>query len=299
MHRISLILALVLLIGSTVLTPPAAAQPAPIKVVTTILNIADMIKNVGGDRVDVTALVPAGAGPEEFEPNPADAVTVNQARLYFANGLGLEEFLDKLVENAANPQLEVITLSDGLPTSTGFGQGADEGGNPHLWLDPQNAIAYVDTIQKTLSRVDPANAAVYQANAAKYTGQIKDLDASIQKQVDALPQEQRVLVTTHDAYPYFAKRYGFTYLAVISANPDADPSAQEYAELVKTVREKKVKAVFGEAGFSEQFISQLAADTGATFVGDLFTDTLSADPPTNTYLGAMKYNADTIVGALK
>jgi manganese/iron transport system substrate-binding protein len=299
MLRISLVLVLALLVGSTVSVPPASAQPESIKVVTSILNIADMIKNVGGERVDVVALVPAGDGPEDFEPSPADAVTLSKARLFFANGLGLEEFLDRLIENAGNPQLEVVTLSEGLPTVTGFGQGADEGGNPHLWLDPQNAIAYVDTIEKTLSRVDPANAAVYQANAAKYTGQLKELDASIQKQVDALPREQRVLVTTHDAYPYFAKRYGFTYLAVINASPDADPSAQEYAELVKSVKDNKVKAVFGEAGFSEQFISQLAADTGATFVGDLFTDTLSADPPTNTYLGAMKYNADTIVGALK
>jgi ABC-type Zn uptake system ZnuABC Zn-binding protein ZnuA len=219
--------------------------------------------------------------------------------VFFANGLGLEDFLDRLIESTGNPQLEVVTLSDGLPTLTGFGQGADEGGNPHLWLDPQNAIAYVDTIQKTLSRVDPANAATYQANAATYTGQLKQLDAAIQQQVSTLAPEQRVLVTTHDAYPYFAQRYGFRYLAVINANPDADPSAQEYAALVKAVKDNKVKAVFGEAGFSEQFISQLAADTGATFVGDLFTDTLSEDPPTNTYIGAMTYNADTIVDALK
>src|SRR5436305_1111918 len=142
MLRIALVLVLALLVGSALPARPVSAQPAPIKVVTTILNFADMIRNVGGDRVDVTALVPAGAGPEEFEPNPADAVAVSRARLYFANGLGLEKFLDKLVENAANPQLEVITLSDGLPTLTGFGQGADEGGNPHLWLDPQNAMAY-------------------------------------------------------------------------------------------------------------------------------------------------------------
>src|SRR3954449_7718341 len=125
MIRVSLVLVLMLLVVSTLPARLVSAQPAPIKVVTTILNIADMIKNVGGDTVDVTALVPAGAGPEELEPNPGDAVTVSQARVYFANGLGLEEFLDKLVENAANPQLEVITLSDGLPNLAVFGQGAE------------------------------------------------------------------------------------------------------------------------------------------------------------------------------
>src|SRR5262249_20681092 len=136
----------------------------------------------------------------------------------------------------------------------------------HLWLDPQNAISYVDTIQQTLSRVDPANAASYQANADRYTAQLKALDASIQQEVAALPPAQRVLVTTHDAYPYFAKRYGFTYLAATNANPDAGPSAQESAKLVKTVRDSTVKAVFGETGFSEQITSQLAPATGATFV---------------------------------
>jgi ABC-type Zn uptake system ZnuABC Zn-binding protein ZnuA len=160
-------------------------------------------------------------------------------------------------------------------------------------------MSYVDVVQKTLDRVDPAGAATYDANATAYKAKLKELDERIQQEVNALPKENRVLVTTHDAYPYFAKRYGFTYLAVISANPDADPSAQDYAALVKTVKDNKVKAVFGEAGFSEQVISQLAADTGATFVGDLYTDTLSEEEPTNTYLGAMAYNADTIVGALR
>ncbi len=303
MRRLFLVLVAALLVGSLLPAIPTSAQPAAqsgrLKVVTSILPIADLIQNVGGDHVQVTALVPPGGEPEDYDPTPADATAVSQARVFFANGLGLEAYLDDLTGSAGNSQLEVVTLSEGLPTLTSFGQGADEGGNPHLWLDPRNAISYVDTIQRTLSRVDPANAALYQTNAERYTGQLKDLDASIQQQVNTIPQAQRVLVTTHDAYPYFAKRYGFTYLAVINANPDAGPSAQEYAQLVKTVKENQVKAVFGESGFSAQMISQLAADTGATFVGDLFTDTLSQEAPTNTYLGAMQYNADTIVSALR
>jgi manganese/iron transport system substrate-binding protein len=296
------LLAAVLVVGvlpSVSASAQPAAQSGQISVVTSILPIADLIKNVGGDTVQVTALVPPGGEPEDYDPTPADAKAVSQARVFFANGVGLEAYLDDLTESAGNSQLEVVTLSEGLPTLSSFGQGADEGGNPHLWLDPQNAISYVDAIERTLSRVDPANAASYQANADRYTGQLKALDASIQQQVASLPPAQRVLVTTHDAYPYFAQRYGFTYLAVINANPDAGPSAREYAQLVKTVQESHVKAVFGETGFSAQIISQLAADTGATFVGDLFTDTLSKDAPTNSYLGAMHYNADTIVSALR
>ena len=302
---LSVVLATLLVASATLLLtraqpahPTAAAGP-PLKVVTTITPIADLVKNVGGDQVYATSLVPAGAEPEDYDPTPADATTVGKARIYFANGLGLEDYLTQLVQNAGNPQLEVVTLSDGLPTLKGFGQGADEGGNPHLWLNPRNAIAYVDRIRQTLDRVDPPNAPIYDANAAAYTAALNGLDTSIEQKVGALPADQRVLVSTHDAYPYFADRYGFRYLTVISANPGSDPSAQEYAALVKTVRDNQVKAVFGEAGFSDRFISQLAADTGATYVADLYTDTLSEGPPAATYVDMMAYDADRIVAALK
>jgi ABC-type Zn uptake system ZnuABC Zn-binding protein ZnuA len=276
-----------------------ASQSGPLKLATSIRPIADLIQNVGGDRVEVLALVPPGGEPEEYDPTPADAAAVGKSRVFFANGLGLEEDLSGMVESAGGSQLEVVTLSEGLPTIASFGQSADVGGNPHLWLDPQNAVRYVEVIRQTLDRIDPASAAVYDANAAAYTTKLQQLDASIEQQVSIVPAERRVLVTTHDAYPYFAKRYGFSYLAVISANPGSDPSAQEYAQLVNTVKANRVPAVFGEAGFSQRMISQLAADTGAAFVGDLYTDTLTEAAPTNTYIGAMEYNADTIVSALR
>jgi manganese/iron transport system substrate-binding protein len=299
MHRVAMLLALLVIAGLALPTPRVASQQPALKIVTSIGPLADLIRNVGGERVEVTALVPPGVEPEDYDPTPADAATVSKARVFFANGLGLEAYLDNLVQSAGGPSLEVVTLSAGAPTIISFGQGSQVGGNPHLWLDPQNAIHYVGIVQQTLGRVDPANAATYDANAAAYTTRLTQLDAAIQQQVSTLPVERRVLVTTHDAYPYFAQRYGFTYLAVISASPDAEPSAQEYAQLVKTIKENRVPAIFGEAGFSERTISGLAADTGAAFVGSLFTDTLSEEPPTNTYLGAMQYNADTIVNALR
>jgi manganese/iron transport system substrate-binding protein len=300
MLRASIALVLLVLAG-VILVParPAASQSTTLDLATSIRPIADLVQNVGGDRVSVVALVPPGGEPEDYDPTPADAAAISRARVFFANGLGLETYLGNLAQAVGNPQLEVVTLADGLPTIAGFGQGTDAGGNPHLWLDPQNASHYVDVVQQTLDRIDPQNAATYDANAVAYKAKLQQLDAAIQQQVGALPPERRVLVTTHDAYPYFAQRYGFTYLAVISANPDAEPSAQEYAALVKTVQAQQVKAVFGEAGFSERTIAQLASDTGATFVGNLYTDTLSADSPANTYLGAMQYNADTIVNALR
>src|SRR5438045_4309695 len=148
MRRLFLVLVAALRVGSLLSAVSTSAQPVAqpgrLKVVTSILPIADLIQNVGGDRVQVTALVPPGGEPEDYDPTPADATTVSQARVFFANGLGLETYVDDLTESAGNAQLEAVTLSEGLPTLTSFGQGADEGGNPHLWLDPQNAISYVD-----------------------------------------------------------------------------------------------------------------------------------------------------------
>ncbi|MCC6179793.1 MAG: zinc ABC transporter substrate-binding protein [Chloroflexi bacterium] len=276
-----------------------AVGPAAIEVVTSISPLADLIGNVGGDLVAIATLVPPGGEPETYDPTPADAAAVGRASVFFANGLGLERYLERLPQSAGRPDLEVVTLSDRLPTLTSFGQGADEGGNPHLWLDPRNAIQYVEVIRATLSRIDPDHADAYAANAARYTAQLEELDAAIEQQVQTIPPDQRVLVTTHDSLPYFARRYGLTYLAVVSANPEADPSAREYADLVAVVRERQVKAIFGEAGFSERFVSQLAADTGSAFVADLYTDTLSQDPPTNTYLGAMQHTANAIVASLR
>jgi manganese/iron transport system substrate-binding protein len=280
-------------------TPMVRGQVAPLKVVTTISPLADLIKNVGGDRVQVTSLVPVGAGPEDYDPTPADAATVAAARVYFANGLGLEAYLENLIQSSGNTGLQVVALSDGLPTLTGFSQGTEDGGNPHLWLSVRNGLAYVDVIQQTLSLVDPDNAPTYQTNAAQYSAQLAELDRYIEQQIQTLPVAQRVLVTTHDAYPYFADRYGMRHLAVISANPDSDPTAQEYAALIRTVKDNNVKAVFGEAGFSDRFIAQLATDTGAKYVASLYTDTLSKDPPGNSYLGMLRYDADQIVAALK
>lgn len=278
---------------------PATAQTGKPRVVTSITPLADLIRNVGGDRIELTALVPFGGEPEDYDPTPADARAVGRASIFFANGLGFEAYLDNLIEAAGASRPEVVTLSDGLPTLGSFGQGAAQGGNPHLWLDPALAIAYVDVIQETLGRLDAANAAFYRANAQRYTAELSQLDAEIRAQVESLPASQRVLVGTHDAYPYFCERYNLVCLAVISANPGSDPSAQEYAQLVKTVRDYQVKAVFGEAGFSERFVSQLAADTGARYVASLYTDTLTQGPPAESYIAMMRHNTEQIVTALR
>ena len=154
MRRVALLMALLVIAGFALPTPRAASQQPALQVVTSIGPLADLIRNVGGERVDVLALVPPGAELEDYDPTPADAAAVSKARIFFANGLGLEAYLDNLVQSAGGRDLEVVTLSEGAPTIISFGQGSEAGGNPHLWLDPQNAAHYVGCLLYTSDAAD-------------------------------------------------------------------------------------------------------------------------------------------------
>ncbi|MCC7103962.1 MAG: zinc ABC transporter substrate-binding protein [Chloroflexi bacterium] len=296
MFRLLAMMALGLLVAACGSPRPADMQPGRLKVATSITPLADMIERVGGDRVEVVALVPRGARPEDYAPTPANVAVVSTAKVFFANGFGLEDYLTSTIESAGNDQIAVVRLSEGLPVLSSFGGGS---GNPHLWLNPRNGIAYVEVIRQTLGRIDPAGSGVYDTNAAAYTAELQALDAALEQQVAQIPPANRYLVSMHDAYPYYAERFGLKYLAIVSANPGADPSAQDYAALVQVVRDNHVRAVFGEAGFSDRFIRQLAADTGATYVAGLYTDSLSQGPPADTYAHLLQATTDAVVRALK
>jgi manganese/iron transport system substrate-binding protein len=195
----------------------------------------------------------------------------------------------------------VVTLSDGLPVLGKGGENPEyrEAGNPHLWLNPRNAIAYVETIRDTLVSLDPANAETYRANADRYRRELEALDGEIAASIATIPAARRKLVTFHDSFPYYCDRYGLEDLAVVSIDPESEPSAADYAELVRLVRRDNVRAIFGEAGFSARTVQQLAADTGATFAPSLYSDTLGSTPDTDTYVKIMRWNTRTIVDNLK
>ena len=271
------------------------ANPHKMTVVTTLTVLADLIEPVGGDKVQVKALVPPGGEVHTYQPTPDDIKGVAQARLVFYNGAHLEEWIDDTIRNAGKADLTVVVLSQGMPTIVESGSEP----NPHLWLDVTNTKAYVEKIRDNLSQVDGANAGYYAERARTYLAKLDELDVWIRTEVGRVPPARRTLVTFHDAFPYFAKRYGFKLEGVVVASPGKEPSARELAGLVQRIKRERVPAVFAEAQFSPKVLEVLAKDAGVKVVANLYNDTLSAGPEANTYIAMMKHDVTEIVAALR
>jgi zinc/manganese transport system substrate-binding protein/manganese/iron transport system substrate-binding protein len=279
-------------------TTGAGSSPAAsdgMKVVATTTVFADMIRNVGGDRITVESVIPAGAGPEDYEPKPDDARKLAEADLIVSNGVGLDDWLHDLIDAAGEDTTPRLVLGEGLEIITVDGEE-----NPHFWLDPSLvADRYVPAISGKLTEVDPAGAETYQGNAMRYAAQVRQVDAANMAKVAEIPVENRRLVTFHDAFPYFARHYGFEEIGVIVENVGQEPTAAELAALVETVRAADVKAVFSEAQFSPDLARTLADEAGISqVVTTLYNDTVGP-PPVDTYLKMMEWNVDEIVKALR
>jgi ABC-type Zn uptake system ZnuABC Zn-binding protein ZnuA len=292
-------LLIVALLGLCLMACQPSASPsgsaAALKVVTTTTVFADIVQNVGGSRVDATSIIPPGVGPEDYEPKPDDAVKLAGAKLIVSNGVGLDNFLDDLLASGSGGETPRLVLGDGIPTITVDGEP-----NPHFWLDPMLVKDYyLPAIVASLTQVDPAGQATYQANADDYATQLDELDAELKAKIEEIPPANRKLVTFHDAFPYFAKHFGFELIGVILANVGQDPSAADLAALVDKVKAAHVKAVFSEAQFSPRLSETLASEAGIQHVvTTLYNDALGP-APADTYLGLMRWNVDQMVPALK
>jgi ABC-type Zn uptake system ZnuABC Zn-binding protein ZnuA len=264
-------------------------------VVATTTVFSDIVRNVGGDRVTVASIIPAGAGPEDYEPKPDDARRLAGADLIVSNGIGLDDFLDRLVTAAGEGSARRLVLGDGMPTIS-F-QGA---ANPHVWLDPSLVVGYyLPAIAASLTTIDPAGAATYAANRDAYTAKVEAMDAANIAKIETIPAANRKLVTFHDAFPYFAAHYGFELVGVILGNVGQEPNAADLAALVETVKSANVPAVFSEAQFSPGLVRTLADEAGLKrIVATLYNDTVGP-PPNDTYLTMMAWNVDQIVAALR
>lgn len=278
---------------------PAAERGLPIRVVTTMSVLADMIERVGGERVVAENIIPIGAGPEDYQPTPADAQKIAAAAIVFYNGHGLEEWLGGLLKSAAKPGQPQIAVSDGL-AALGMGSAEFAAGNPHFWLSAALGARYVEQIRDGMIGVDPAGQASYTQNAAAYTRQLLDLNAELKQRAASLPAAARKIVTNHDAFAYFAQEYGFTIVGTILGNSEAEPSAGELAELVAQIKAEQVKAVFSESQFSPKLTETIAREAGVTVVANLYTDTLG-EPGSGgaSYIEMLRYNMDAIVAALE
>jgi manganese/iron transport system substrate-binding protein len=271
--------------------PAAGGQ---VRVVTSLALFADFIQNVGGDRVEVTALVPADADPHTYEPAPSQVAKVTKADLVVINGLGLEQTLHDLIYNNVRGGVPIVEMAAGLPVLAGNPQ-EGETGNPHLWLNVQHAMSYVESIRDGLIEVDPSGADLYRANAAAYLEELDALDKEVAAAMESIPAERRKLVTFHDAFPYFAERYGLEVVGVVVESPGREPSARELADLVDQIRAQDVPTVFAEPQFNPQLLETVAEDAGVT-VKTLLSGAFTAD--VHSYVELMRFDAQQLVEGL-
>jgi ABC-type Zn uptake system ZnuABC Zn-binding protein ZnuA len=290
--------------GQAAPTPTPRAAEIPLKVLAVETFLTDIAQNVAGERAAVESLIPIGLDPHAFEPTPRDVARIAGSQVLIANGSGFEEWLQKVLDNAGG-QRTVIEASTGLNMRVPKqGELSDHpgGGDPHFWLDPNNAIQYVENIRDGLTQADPPGAETYKRNADAYIAQLKELDAWIRQQVDQIPPARRLLVTNHESFGYFADRYGFQIVGAIvpSVSSSASPSAQQMAELVRQIRQSGAPAIFLETGTNPQLADQIAGETGAKVVTGLYSHSVT-DPggPAPTYIEMMRYNVSAIVDALK
>ncbi len=257
--------------------------------------IADIARNVAGKRLTVESLLPIGADPHSYQPTPQDMAKIERGKLIIINGAGYESFLTTLLENNANKKT-IVEASANITTRKNA-QGVD----PHLWLDPNLVVVYVENIRAALTQYDPAGAAIYKSNAAAYTAQLKELDLWIQDQVKLIPANKRLLITNHEALGYFAERYGFTVTGSVipSFSSNAAPSAQQIAALIDAIKRLGVHAIFLDAADNDTLAKQIADETGVTVVADLHLESLTDGAPAATYIEMMKHNVTRIVEALK
>lgn len=277
--------------GSAAGTPGADA----LKIVTTTTVFADIVQNIGGSRVSASSIIPPGVGPEDYEPKPDDAKKLADARLIVSNGVGLDNFLDDLLASGSGGDTPRLVLGDGIPILTVDGEE-----NPHFWLDPTLVKQYyLPAIAAKLSELDPDGKATYDANMASYGATLDALDTELKAKVAEIPEANRKLVTFHDAFPYFARHFGFEEIGVIVENVGQEPTAGELAALVEKVKSAGVKAVFSEAQFSPDLSHTLAQEAGITnVVTTLYNDSLGP-APADSYVGLMRWNVSQIVPALK
>jgi zinc/manganese transport system substrate-binding protein len=282
----------------------AMAQATPLPVVATFSILGDIVRQVGGDHVAVTNLVGPDGDAHSYAPTPADARALAGAKVVVVNGLGFEGWMSRLVRSSGT-KASLVTASTGVtPMKAQGGHAhshghAHEANDPHAWQDVANVRLYVKTIAAGLSQADASRSEAFARNAAAFDATLEALDKEIRSAIGAIPREKRRLLTTHDAFRYFAKAYEVDFLAVRGVSSEAEPSAREIAALVRQIRQGKVTALFMENISDPRSIQRIAAETGARIGGKLYSDALSeAGGPATTYVDMMRHNARQIAGAL-
>lgn len=280
---------------------PATTAPAQeagkLNVVTTVSPITSIAYNIGGDKINLTGIVPEGVNSHTFEPAPSDAKVLATADVIFINGLKLEEPTLALAEANKKADAEIVLLGEQTISPDqyvyDFSFPKDAGSpNPHLWTHPLLSLRYAEIIRDTLVARDPANADGYNANYDAFKQRIEALDLAIQQTVESIPAANRKLLTYHDSWAYFAPHYGMTVIGAIQPSDFAEPSARDVADLIEQIRSEQVPAIFGSEVFASPVLEQIAQESSARYVDDLRDDDLPGLPgdANHSYIGLMVEN---------
>jgi zinc/manganese transport system substrate-binding protein len=274
-----------------------AAQPVRaderLNVVASFSILADLVRNVGGDKVDVTALVGPNGDVHVYAPTPSDAKRVADAKLLVINGLGLEGWLPRLVQSSGS-KAAIVTASNGIAPLK-HGSEAD----PHAWQSAANAKLYVANIRDALAAADPADAQTFRANADRYLTDLDALDAEVRAAVATIPPERRKVISSHRAFGYFAASYGIEFIAPSGVSTENEPSARDIAAIIRQIKVEKIPAVFLENISDERLIRRIAAETGAKVGGTLYSDSLTGEKgPAPTYIDLVRHNIKALTSAL-
>lgn len=273
--------------------PKRPAAMAPLRVVASFSILADMVKTIGGDEVEVAMLVGPDADAHVFQPSPANARTLANADLVVVNGLGFEGWIDRLVK-ASGYRGPIVVASKGV-----VARRLEGAADPHAWQDLANGERYVANLRDGLVQARPASASAFERRAAAYLASLQALDRDVHARFDAIPKQHRRIITSHDAFGYFGAAYGVEFLAPLGMSTDSEPSAAEVARLIEQVRHQEVRAIFVENITDPRLMQRIAKEAGVAVGGRLYSDALS--PPgteADTYLKFFAHNAASIAGAL-
>jgi zinc/manganese transport system substrate-binding protein len=264
-----------------------------LKVVASFSILADFVRNVGGDRINLTTLVGADSDVHVYTPAPSDAKRIADAKLVVVNGLGLEGWLPRLVQSSGS-KAQVVIVSAGIAPLK-LGSAAD----PHGWQSVPNAKIYVTDIANALAAVDPDDAEFFRARAKAYLEKLETLDREVRAAVAKIPQERRKVISTHDAFGYFAAEYGVQFIAPLGVSTETEPSARDIATIIGQIKAQKIPAVFLENISDDRLIRRIAAETGSKVGGTLISDGLTGEKgPAPTYIDMVRHNIKALTSAL-
>jgi zinc/manganese transport system substrate-binding protein len=280
-------------VAATVMTVIPLRAQEKIEIIASFSILGDFARNVGGDRVNVTTLVGANSDVHVYTPAPADAKRISDAKVVIINGLGLEGWLPRLVQSSGG-KAAIVTATNGIAPRK-LGSDAD----PHAWQSVVNAKIYVANIRDALIAADPAGAPAYRANADAYLAKLDALDREVREAVAQIPEARRKVISTHDAFGYFAAAYGIAFIAPQGVSTESEPSARDMAAIIRQIKTEKIPAVFLENISDPRLMRRISAETGARIGGTLYSDSLTAengDAP--TYIDMVRHNIKAVTSAL-